>query len=153
MIIDFPLSPCQHSAFKPQIQRWLHPEGQGVVWCAALSFTGQEHNPWARLSSRAKNANPPLERTSNRDSFSQDHLPRSSINQIVLQLARAYISTAGKKHCVKLETSLFKNSLWYPWSFIWPIRAIKILSDNWFPESMRTRQNHASLRLPIFLLA
>lgn len=130
-----------------QIQRWLHPEAQGVVWCAALSFTGQEHNPWARLSSQAANPNPPLERTSNRDSFSQHHFPRAPISQTVLQHARAYISTAGKKYCVKLKTSLFKNSLWYHWSIIWPIKAIKILSDNWFPKSMRARQDHASLRL------
>lgn len=115
------------------------------MWCAALSFTGQEHNPWARLSSQAANANPLLERTSNRDSFSQHHLPRASISQNVLQHVRTYIFTAGKKHCVKLKTSLFKNSLWCIWSFIWPIRPIKILSDNCFPQSIRARQDHASL--------
>lgn len=43
--------------------------------------------------------------------------------------------------------SVFKNSLWCLWSLLWPRRAIKILSDNWLPERIRARQDHARLRL------
>lgn len=91
-------------------------------------------------------------------------LPRQQMNQQQRQLFPApssqsihqpncsapckglYFYCRQKTSC-RAQTSLFKNSLWCLWSFLWPIRAIKILSDNWFPESIRARQDHSRLRL------
>ena len=96
-IIDLPLSPCQHSAFKPQIQRCLHPGGQGVVRCAALSQErSAAREPGYRRGQQMQTH--PLGRTSNRGTLSQHLLPRASISQTGLQhTTRAYISAARQK--------------------------------------------------------